>query len=107
MLDVVLPARFPDPPGGFIARLAELGPDLEQPAPAGVCLEPGDVPRLALHRREERCVQRVDVDVVALIRASAQPLELGCGLGEPGPEVSDDVADGPVRVTVVAGDEAL
>jgi hypothetical protein len=62
---------------------------------------------LALHRRQELRVERIDVDVVALVRPGADALELDLGLGQPGSQVRDEVADGPVRIVEVAGNEAL
>ena len=42
-----------------------------------------------------------------LVRPAGHPLELDLGLSEPGAEVGDDVADGPVGIPVVARLEAL
>ena len=84
MLGVVVAAGLADPPRRLVGRLAGAHQSWSISDAAGVGLEPGDVPGLAVHRREERRVQRVDVDVVALVRPGADPLELGLGLGEPG-----------------------
>ena len=44
---------------------------------------------------------------MAGVRPRADLLELGLGLGQPGAQVGDDVADRPVRIALVTGLEAL
>ena len=83
----MLHGRLADPPGGLVVRSGKIGPRLAHPRPARVRLGPGHVPRLALHRREERRVERIDVDVVAAVRARHDPLEL---LWRPRPATSRD-----------------
>src|SRR6266576_2888581 len=107
MLVVVVAAGLADPPGRLVARLAEAIPLVEHPRPAGRRLEPGDVPWLVGEGGQELRVQPVDVDVMALVRAGRDSLELDLGLGEPRPEMADDVPNRPVRVPVIAGDQAL
>ena len=98
MLGVVVAAGLADPPGGLVGRLREAVPVLEHPASGRRSPGPRRPPTAGPAWPEERGVQRVDVDVVALVGAGADPLELGLGLGQPRAEVGDDVADGPVRV---------
>ena len=107
MLLVVPDGGLADPPGGLVGRFAQLGPGLEHPGSAGVRLDPGDVPRLTLHRREEDRVEPIDVDLVPLVGPCEHPLELARGLGKPGPEMGHHVADRPVGIHVVARNEAL
>src|SRR5437773_8384844 len=104
---VVLATRLANPPRRFVRRLVDIEPLLDHPRPAGIGLDPRDVPRLVLHRREERRVEAIDVDLVALVRPGTDLLELDLGLGEPRAQVGHDVADRPVRIPVVAGLEAL
>ena len=107
VLRVVIHARLADPPCGFVRRFPQRVPLLHHPCPAGRRLGPGHVPRLVGHGREEDRVEPVDVDIVALVGPRVDLFELGLGLGEPCAEMGDDVADRPVRVALVAGDEAL
>ena len=92
VLGVVVDRGLADPPGGLVGRFAEGDPGLEHHRPAGIGLGPDDVPRLAPHRLEEARVEPVDVDVVALVGAGRDALELGRRLGQPRPEVPDEVA---------------
>ena len=57
--------------------LAEVVPGLEHDRATGVGLDPGDDPRLIGHRGQECRVEGVDVDLVALVGAGLDPLELG------------------------------
>jgi hypothetical protein len=104
---VVIATRLADPPRGFIGGAMKERPLLDHPGPAGVGLDPRDIPWLVLHGREERGVELIHVDVVALVRADADALELNLCLREPRAEVGDDVAHGPVGVAVVARFEAF
>ena len=92
MLAVVVAAGLADPPGRLVARLAEFRQDLEHPAPPGVRLDPRHVPRLALHRREEDRIERVDVDLVALVGTRDEPFQLAGGLRQPRAEMGDGVS---------------
>ena len=107
MLEVVLGAGLVDPPRRLVGLLAERVPLRDHARAPGVRLGPGDGPWLVAHRLEEGSVEGVDVDVMTLVGPRVQPLELDLGLGEPGAEMGDQVAHGPVRIDVVAGHQAL
>src|SRR6187551_254941 len=107
MLLVMVDAGLADPPRRLLGRFAELAPRLAHPRPAGVRLGPGHIPRLIAHRLEERRVQPVDVDIVTLVGAGLETLELDACFCEPCPDVADDVADRPGRIDVIAGRQTL
>ena len=107
MLGVVIAAGLADPPGCLVAGPIEAPPFGDHPRPAGLRLDPRDIPWLTVHRLEESRVQRVDVDVMARVGPGTQPLELHLGLGLPGAEVGDHVAHRPRRIPVVTRFEPL
>ena len=108
VLGVVVAAGLADPPGRLVGRFAQRR---TTPRPSGVR------PALAWTQATSQGWPAMAARNAALSASmstswpsyvpGADPLELDLRLGEPRAEVGDDVADGPVRVAVVAGLEAL
>src|SRR5688572_12979357 len=101
VVGVVVAAGLLEPPDDLVGRVV-IQPFVEHAGSAGVRLDPGHLPGLPLHRRQEPGVERVDVDAVTLVGPRGHALELRLRLGEPRPEVGHEITDGPVRVPVVA-----
>src|SRR5204863_420677 len=80
----MLTAGLADPPRGLLAGLPKCVPLLDHPAATGIRLDPRHLPRLAAHRLQECRIQTIHVDVVTLVRARADPLELHFCLGHLG-----------------------
>src|SRR4051794_38697516 len=107
MLALVLRTRFACPEVGRIGPLVDVSPCCEHQRPGGMRLGPDRRPALLAQRLERLCVSSVDVERLLLVRPGPDPLQLQTRLGEPHPEMGDEILDRPVMVAVVAGALAL
>lgn len=100
VLGVVLRTGLANPPVRVLGGAVQRAPRPKHLVACGACLDPYVRKTNVMHRFEELRVHGVDVDLLAPIRAEADPLENDGGLGEPRPHVRHEVLRRPAFLEV-------
>ena len=91
MLVIVVSPRLCHPPRRSFVPGGQRIPDFEHPITRRLRLSQDDAPRLTAHSRPELRIEGVDVDVSSLVRAGLDSFELDPGLGQPHPDMGNEI----------------